>query len=54
MNWTYRWLPNYGLIIILLSIFGIITPAALNKFRRFAIVLAWVITKTVTRPSLRP
>jgi Tat protein translocase TatC len=28
------------LIIILLSIFGILTPAALNKFRRFAIVLA--------------
>ena len=28
------------LIIILLSVFGILTPAALNKFRRFAVVLA--------------
>jgi Tat protein translocase TatC len=30
------------LVIILLSIFGILTPAALNRFRRFAIVLACI------------
>lgn len=30
------------LVIILLSIFGILTPASLNRFRRFAIVLACI------------
>ena len=30
------------LVIILLSIFGVLTPQALNRFRRFAIVLACI------------